>query len=109
MGSFIYDAKVKVQIEDRALAHLQLVIFAKLRRGEPFVFTWDDDPGIGHGRTSVWLSPRSRMAFVFHGGREPSVNRAWTEVLADSANSSTGLFLAHEPEQGSPAYGYSNR
>ena len=43
MGKFIYDSMVKVDFEGRLLAHLQLVIGAKLRRGESFHFTWKDD------------------------------------------------------------------
>ena len=58
MGKFIYDAIVKVDFEDRLLAHLQLVIGAKMRRGESFHFTWKDDPSIGDGRTTVWIHPR---------------------------------------------------
>ncbi|WP_439958202.1 DUF7882 family protein, partial [Salmonella enterica] len=43
MGKFIYEGSVKTEIEDRALTHLQLVITAKLRRGEPFPFSWRED------------------------------------------------------------------
>lgn len=35
MGTFIYEGGPKTEIEDRALTHVQLVISAKLRRGEP--------------------------------------------------------------------------
>ncbi len=43
MGKFIYDSTIKVDFDDRLLAHLQVVIGAKLRRGEAFHFTWRDD------------------------------------------------------------------
>jgi hypothetical protein len=43
MGKFVYSDTVKVEIEDRALAHLHVVIGTKLRRGEPFYFSWRDD------------------------------------------------------------------
>lgn len=39
MGKFIYNGSVRVEIEDRTLAHLQAVIGRKLRRGEGFHFT----------------------------------------------------------------------
>ena len=42
MGKFIYDGNIKVDFEDRLLAHLQAVIMAKVRRGESFPFTWKD-------------------------------------------------------------------
>ena len=39
MGRFIYDsAGASVDIEDRTLAHLRIVIMTKLRRSESFMF-----------------------------------------------------------------------
>ncbi|KTS55178.1 ATP-dependent DNA ligase, partial [Microbacterium testaceum] len=43
MGKFIYEGGVRNEFEDRLLAHLQVVIGNKLRRGEPFYFVWKDD------------------------------------------------------------------
>ena len=71
MGKFIYDSMVKVDFEDRLLAHLQLVIGAKLRRGESFHFTWKDDTSIGDGRTVVWIHPRVSLVYKFYGSRQP--------------------------------------
>jgi hypothetical protein len=71
MGQFIYEATVKVDFDDRILAHLQLVIGTKLRRGEPLHFTWRDDPSIGDGRTTVWVHPRSALVYKFYGSRKP--------------------------------------
>jgi hypothetical protein len=34
MGAFNYDSTLKVDFDDRVLAHIQIVIGAKLRRGE---------------------------------------------------------------------------
>ncbi|OAN41383.1 DUF7882 family protein [Microbacterium sp. H83] len=99
MGSFIYESNVKVEIEDRALAHLQIVITAKLRRSEPFTFTWKEDPSIGGGRTTVWLHGRSAIVYKFHGSRQPSINRRWVEALSYTAHAPTGLYLVHEPMQ----------
>ena len=39
MGKFIYREQVRADFEDRLLAHLQIVIGNKLRRGEPFYFS----------------------------------------------------------------------
>ena len=56
MGKILYgDSGVEIIFDDRAMAHLQLVIGAKLRRGEGFFFSWKDDPSVGDGRSSVWL------------------------------------------------------
>lgn len=99
MGIFIYGTGAKVEIEDRALTHLQYVITAKLRRGEPFPFSWREDVSVGGGRTTVWLHSMSSLVFKYHGSRQPTINRAWIEALAFTANSPTGLYLAPEPSE----------
>ena len=100
MGSFIYEGSIKTEIEDRALTHIQLVITAKLRRGEPFSFTWKEDSSIGGGRTSVWVHGSSSLVYKFHGSRQPSINRGWIEALAFTANAPGGLYLIQEPAEG---------
>ncbi len=104
MGYFIYDSRTKTEIEDRALTHLQLVMTSKLRRGEPFAFSWRDDVTIGDGRTTVWVTPSSALVFKYVGSRPPKVNPHWTDALAYTAGMTTGLYLVHEPANGSPAF-----
>lgn len=99
MGRFIYENTIRTEVEDRALTHLQLVITAKLRRSEPFNFTWREDQSIGGGRTTVWLHPGSSIVYRFLGSRQPSINRRWIEALAYTANAPTGLYLVPEPEE----------
>lgn len=103
MGKLIYDGVQKTDIEDRALTHLQLVMTAKLRRGEPFAFTWKEDASTGGGRTTVWVHAQSSLAFKYAGSRPPAVNRAWVDALAYTANAPTGLYLVPEPANTSPA------
>lgn len=102
MGTFIYDGGPKVKIEDRALTHLQLVMTSKLRRGEPFSFTWRDDLSIGGGRTMVWIHPGSSLTFKYRGSSSPTLNRAWVEALATTASTPGGLHLVHEPADTTP-------
>ena len=102
MGTFIYEGGPKVELEDRALTHLQLVIMAKLRRGEPFCFTWREDMSVGGGRTTVWLHPESALVFKFTGSRQPPINRTWVDALAFTSNSPGGLYLVHEPAEAAP-------
>ncbi|OIJ33737.1 MULTISPECIES: DUF7882 family protein [unclassified Microbacterium] len=97
MGRFIYEGSTKVEVEDRALRHLQLVMTAKLRRGEPFPYTWKEDASIGGGRITVWIHAGSSMVFKYVGSRQPEVNRAWVDALAYTANSPNGLYLVPEP------------
>ena len=105
MGKFIYEGGVKTEIEDRALTHLQLVITAKLRRGEPFPFSWREDSSVGGGRTTVWIQPGSSLVFKYFGSRQPSINRAWIEALAFTANAPSGLYLVPEPSDAGEAAG----
>jgi hypothetical protein len=99
MGKFIYDSLVRVDFDDRLLAHLQLVIGAKMRRGESFHFTWKDDSSIGVGRTTVWIHPRCSVVYKFYGSRKPNINRAWVDALVYTANSPTGLYAVPEPAE----------
>jgi hypothetical protein len=99
MGRFIYDTlNNSIDIEDRTLAHLRIVIMNKLRRSESFMFTVDlDSEGIS--RRSFWMHPSVPLQFAFHGSREPRLNRLWIEALMTSASSPNGLFVVSEPQE----------
>jgi len=97
MGKFTYDGTVKVDFDDRLLAHLLLVIGAKIRRGESFHFSWKDDPSIGDGRTVIWIHPHASISYKFYGSRQAAINRAWLDELTASANSPAGLHVVPEP------------
>lgn len=98
MGKFSYDAGIRADFEDRLLAHLQIVIGNKLRRGESFFFTWADDLSLGGGRVAVWMHPQSGLVFRFAGSRLPHINRDWVEALAETANSTAGLHVIPETQ-----------
>jgi len=100
MGQFIYEGGIKSEVEDRALTHLQLVMTAKLRRGEPFSFTWREDMSVGGGRTTVWVHAGSSLVYRYHGSRQPSINREWIDALAFTASAPSGLYLVSEPMGG---------
>ncbi|MBB5641843.1 ATP-dependent DNA ligase [Cryobacterium roopkundense] len=95
MGSLTYD-RVVVEFDDRVLAHLQLVIIQKLRRGESFLLSWRDAAVVGDGRSSAWLHPAIPLYFKFAGGHPPSINPNWVAQLTRSANSSQGLIVTGE-------------
>ena len=98
MGKLIYDSTMTIDFDDRILAHLQVVIGAKLRRGESFFFSWKEDNRIGDGRTSIWLQPTIPLSFKYFGSRTPSINRLWIEALMTAANSANGLHILPEPD-----------
>ncbi|WP_174722468.1 ATP-dependent DNA ligase [Cryobacterium sp. Hz9] len=97
MGSLTYD-RVVVEIEDRTLAHLQLVIVQKLRRGESFLLSWQDAAGAGSGRSSIWLNPAIPLYFKYAGGHAAAINRQWIEDLSRLANSAQGLAIVSEAD-----------
>ncbi len=98
MGRFVYgNGQARIEIEDRALAHLQHVVGAKLRRGEGFFFAWREDVSVGGGRRSVWVHRASDLEFRYQDARPLRLNRDWLDALAIVANSSTGLYLIPEP------------
>jgi hypothetical protein len=97
MGTFHYDSTFQADFDDRVLAHLQIVIGTKLRRGETFYLSWRDDISVGNGRTSVWLHPALPLRYKYHGSKMPRINPAWINDLTFSANSNSGLQLVDEP------------
>jgi len=97
MGRFIYEDTARIDFDDRVLAHLQVVVGTKLRRSEPFFFSWRDELGSGGGRTTVWIHPHAHLVFKFHGSRTPRLNRAWLDALMLTANTPSGLYLVPEP------------
>lgn len=103
MGKFMYENRVRVDFEDRVLAHLQHVITTKLRRGESFTFMWRDDVSVGDGRTVVWMHDHADLSFKYHGSRTPTLNRAWLSALSSVANSASGLYVVPEPAPTDPA------
>lgn len=103
MGQLIYASTFEARFDDRVLAHLQIVIVAKLRRQESFAFSWSKSREEGSGRASLWLHPAIPLVFTFHGGRTPTISRAWIDALMSSANSSGGLRIVPEPTAAVPA------
>jgi hypothetical protein len=73
-----------IHIEDRALAHLKVVIATKLRRNESFTVSWqhpDDQP---RGRSTLWLHPSIPLRFRLRRLGAAVLSRAWIEELANS-------------------------
>lgn len=95
MGTLVYGTS-RYELDDRVLAHLQLVVAMKLRRGENFFVSWRNPTTDGSGRQSVWIDNGMHIAFEYHGSRIPAVNREWVETMAASASTNFGLQLTDE-------------
>jgi hypothetical protein len=102
VGRFYYNQDFTADFDDRLLAHLQIVIGSKLRRGEAFYFSWHDDHRIGNGRTTIWMHPSMPIRYKYNRGIMPPINPAWIQELTVTANSSSGLRLVNEPAPPTP-------
>ena len=96
MGQLVYNSSTWVDMDDRTLAHLQIVIGAKLRRGEGFPFRWalDSDEGEVDG---LWIAPGISLRFAYDRSELPQINLDWIDALTASANSDFGLQVVPEP------------
>jgi hypothetical protein len=95
MGTLQYDG-VRVEFDDRLLAHLQIVIVQKVRRGESFLMSWRDAAETGAGHSAIWIHPAQNLYFKFVGSRSPAINPEWLQQLTLSANSARGLLVMRE-------------
>ncbi len=84
------------------LAHLQIVIGAKLRRQEGFFFSWKDDPAVGDGRSSIWLQNSIPLYFKYSKSTRHTINREWLDLLTVSASQAHGMQLIGEPGEETP-------
>ena len=95
MGRLIYDSiGPAVELDDRTLAHLKIVITAKLRRHESFTLSWKKPDQ--HGRNTIWIHPAIPVQFEFDGAAPGDLNTEWIQRLADSAANGPGIVLLPE-------------
>jgi hypothetical protein len=97
MGTLKYGQYSEINCNDRLLAHLQIVIGAKLRRSESFYLSWVNDHDADRGRTTIWLHPSISLKYKYYVNQMPRINPTWIEELAVSANSLAGLYVGDEP------------
>jgi hypothetical protein len=95
MGFFVYDDVRAIRIDDRVLAHLQVVVIDKLRRQEKFVLNLKN----GQALVTMWLNAYTPMQFVYEGNRPPRINIAWIERLAGEAGLTGVLEMLPEPPE----------
>lgn len=95
MGTLHYGSPAtEFAIDDRTLAHLELVILAKFRRRESMALALTDEET--QRRQVIWLSTSSTLRFEYEAAM-PEINKVWLQELVDAANSPGGLRLLPEP------------
>lgn len=100
MGTLYYaDAtRVAIPLDDRTLAHLKFVMVSKLRRDEPFTFSWNkSEQEEGDGRSSIWVSAQIPLEFEFDDPAPIELNREWIDQLSQAASTVSGLTPLPEP------------
>ena len=103
MGSLYYgDDQDPIEIDDRLLAHVKVVMATKLRRNESFTLSWRHAAGTP-GRSTIWVQPSIPLRFVFDSAEAESLDPALLSSLANSANSSGGMSITVEHEAASAA------
>ncbi len=103
MGTLVYGSgALRVEFDDRVLAHIQAVVGVKVRRNERFFLSWFDTQAVGDGRSAVWIAPEIPLAFRFTTAAQHRLNRPWVEAMILAAGSSAGLVLTREPDTGEP-------
>jgi hypothetical protein len=95
MGFLIYDDSRPITVDDRMLAHLQVVIIDKLRRGETFELNLRTDRQM----VMTWVSRSTPLQFIYEGNRRRSINWTWVELLATEAGFRGSLELIPEPAE----------
>lgn len=96
------ESGLQIEFDDRTLAHLQIVIGAKLRRREGFFFSWKDDPAGGGGRSSIWLQNSIPLYFEYSKPTRHTINQEWLDLLISSARQAQGMQLIGEPGEKTP-------
>jgi hypothetical protein len=91
-----------IAIDDRTLAHLRIVILAKLRRSESFAFNWDHGSGDDASASTVWMQPTMEVEFTLDSEEPVTINKQWADRLMHAANSVRGLEVIPE-EQAAPS------
>ncbi|GAA4049497.1 DUF7882 family protein [Agromyces indicus] len=95
MGKLYYGDS-SFEMEDRLLAHLQLIIGVKLRRGENFFMSWRAADSSGLGRHAVWVDNGVPIHCEYDASVPVELNMAWAERLADLASKGGGLIIQAE-------------
>ncbi|MFS2242630.1 hypothetical protein [Microbacterium sp. OR16] len=95
MGFIYYgNSPDPIEVDDRTLAHLKVVIALKLRRNESFTLSWRHPDG--SGRSTLWLHPSIPLRFSFDEPVAPDLSQQWLSELSNSANTSGGILLTEE-------------
>jgi len=90
MGHLRY-GRDEIEVEDRLLVHLQVVVTQKMRRHEGFVLTVPHSRAGEKLTSSLWVNASSDVHFAFAGSRQAQTNPRWLELMMEATHSTSGL------------------
>ena len=97
MGQLIYDSSLRLDFNDRMLAHLQVAFAVKLHSDEGFLFSWRQERDGDGGRGAIWIHPDISILYRFTDRLRPRLNPRWVDALVQSAISAEGMSALPEP------------
>lgn len=97
MGILTYSRDaVAVYLDDRTLAHLHIVMAAKLREGRTFVVT-----GLAslarNARDAVVIEPRTPLQLTYTERSDVALNPRWLEAIRAASSKTLDIVLVAEP------------
>jgi hypothetical protein len=101
MGNLTYgNTNTTFSLDDRTLAHLEIVIGEKFGHSESFFMAWSKDLDHDRGRSVIWMDHTIPVHLDYFSAEEPDINDEWIDQLTSSANSAAGLVVTPEPSRG---------
>lgn len=98
VGALTYGTGLlRVEIDDDLLAHLQLVVTAKLRRHEGFMLTITAYDTQLH--SSIWLNDSIPLVFEYASIARPAIDRELVDSMMIDAVTSGGLCVDASPAE----------
>lgn len=94
MGAIYYGSSTTpIQLDDRILAHLRVVVTTKLRRGESFLLSWEQSDGERSTHSSIWLHPSIPLRFDCAVSHDQPLDGTLLAQLAAEANTAGGIVI----------------
>lgn len=105
LGTLIYGKQQEYELDDRTLAHVKVVVTARLRKRESFFLSWTRRGGSGPASVSLWIAPSVPLVFRFSTAEQEKLSRRWIESLMRLSYAEHSLVITPEDEVFAPPAG----
>jgi hypothetical protein len=94
VGRLAYGAIPRtISIDDRLLAHIEVVVLSRLRRNNAFALRWTEAGGEQPGRRTIWIHQGTDLCFEYDAAEQGELDRELLDQLAKAADSNGGINL----------------